>query len=682
MYLRSIIPRLWIALTVLVTGIATASASAGPLILHMAVTGSDAWSGRTARPGRGDGPLATLDGVRARLRTLKASGAIPQDGVTVWIHAGVYRLTTPFSLTAQDDLSPAPVTYAAFQHDAVTLEGGQTVTGWQPVTGTTILARLDPAARGHVLQAALKAQDITDYGSLMRRGFGQPVRPGAMELFFDGRPMTLARWPNDDQFATISGTAADQGPDHFTYDGDRPARWTHAEDAWVHGYWSFDWADSYEKIQSIDTVHHQIHTAPTGGLMAYAPKHRWYALNLLEELDEPGEYYLNRGTGRLYFWPPSDIVKGRAVVSLAGDLITLDGVSGVTFRGLTVADCRGTAIMIRGGAHDRITDCTIRNTGNDAVDIRDGTDNGIQGCEISGAGDGGVMLSAGDRQTLTPGRCFVTDCRIHDYSRWDRTYHPAVGVDGVGNRVDHNLLFDAPHNAILLSGNDHLIEYNEIHHVCLQTGDSGAFYMGRDWTMRGNIVRFNAFHDLGGGTGLTGTTDVVGVYLDDTAAGTTVFGNVFVRAGLGVEVGGGRDDIVSDNVFVDCAQAIRLDARGLGWAAKSLLPGGDWGMQEKLAAVPSDRPPYTTRYPHLVGLLQDDPAAPKYDVVQDNVALHCPKGFDIEDKARPGVTVEGNVTDPAGDVKADASTASWLQRARRELPALKTVSLSQVGPRP
>ena len=158
--------------------------------------------------------------------------------------------------------------------------------------------------------------------------------------------------------------------------------------------------------------------------------------------------------------------------------------------------------------------------------------------------------------------------------------------------------------------------------------------MGRDWTMRGNVVRFNYFHDLGGGAGLVGVTRTsMAIYLDDTAAGTTVFGNVCVRAGHAVQVGGGRDDIVENNVFVDCKPAVSLDARGLGWAAKYLLPGGGWEMQEKLAAVPYDRPPYSTRYPHLANVLQDDPAAPKYDVIAHNIAFHCPHWLDLEKAA-------------------------------------------------
>ena len=619
----------------------TAPALAGPLALYISPQGHD------SAPGGKASPLATLAGARDRLRILKRVGKVPKEGVTVWLRAGTYFQRETFALTAADDVSPAPVTYAAYSGEAVRLTGGREVAGWKPVTDASILGRLDPAARGHVLQTDLKAQGITDYGQMTPRGFGSPVTPAGLELFFADVPMTLARWPNVGQWAHIAGTTADQAADHFAYAGDRPERWAKAEDAWVYGYWKFDWADSYTKITGINAEHHRVTTAPATDLLSYTLGHRWYALNLLEELDTPGEWYLDRRAGILYFWPPSDIHRGHPTVSLTRDLVRLDGVSHVTLRGLTLEACRGDAITIRGGTHNLIDECSVLSAGNRGATIADTTDSGVRGGEITGTGEGGVSLDGGDRKTLVPGRNFVVNCRIHDYSRWARTYRPGVGIDGVGNRVAHNLIYDAPHNAILLGGNDHLIEYNEIHHVCRQTGDAGAFYMGRDWTMRGNIVRFNYFHDLFNEMGVKGEFhDVMGVYLDDTAAGTVVFGNVFVRAGHAVEVGGGRDIVVANNIFVDCLPAVSLDARGLGWATKSLAPGGDWGMEKRLAAVPYDAPPYSTRYPHLANVLKDNPTAPKYDVIQNNIAVRCPDWLQIQDKvdALPGITIRDNLT--------------------------------------
>jgi len=647
-----------------------APVTAAPLALYVSPQGHDSAQGGKATP------LATFAGARDRLRALKRAGKVPKEGATVWIRGGTYFQSETFTLSAADDVAPAPVTYAAYGGEAVRLTGGRGVTGWKAVTDPAILGRLDPAARGHVLQADLKALGITDYGKMTPRGFGSPVTPAGLELFFRDVPMTLARWPNVGQWAHVAGAAADQGADHFSYDGDRPARWARAEDAWVYGYWKFDWADRYAPITGVDAAHHQIQMAPAADLVSPTAGHRWYALNLLEELDTPGEWYLDRKAGRLYFWPPSDIKAGRPTVSLTRDLLHLDGVSHVTLRGLTLEACRGDAVTIRNGSHDLIEGCTLRNIGDRGATIAASTDSGVRGGEITGTGEGGATIDGGDRKTLVPGRNFVENCRIHDYSRWARTYRPGVGIDGVGNRISHDLIYDAPHNAILLSGNDHLIEYNEIHHVCRETGDSGAFYMGRDWTMRGDIVRFNYFHDLTNETSVKGEFhDVMGVYLDDTAAGAVVFGNVFVRAGHAIEIGGGRDIAVENNVFVDCHPAVSLDARGLNWAAKSLAPGGDWGMEKRLAAVPYQGPLYSARYPHLAGILKDDPATPKYDVIENNVASRCPDWLQIQDKADslPGITIKDNLTgrDPLfvgaahGDYRLKAGSPAFALGFRR-----------------
>ena len=80
-------------------------------------------------------------------------------------------------------------------------------------------------------------------------------------------------------------------------------------------------------------------------------------------------------------------------------------------------------------------------------------------------GDGGIMLSGGERTTLTPGNMLAENNHIHRYGRWNPILKYGIHVDGVGNRVAHNLIHDAPHKAMSFSGNDHVIELNEMHSV-------------------------------------------------------------------------------------------------------------------------------------------------------------------------------------------------------------------------
>jgi hypothetical protein len=593
--------------------------------LYVSPLGNDSWSGRSAAPNRknSDGPFATLERARDAIRALKRDGK-SSGSITVWLRGGDYYQDQSFELTADDSgTASMPIVYRAYKDEAVHIIGGKPLTNWQPVSDSAILDRLDANARSHVRQLDLKSLGIMDYGVLSRRGFVGGNTPPPMELFFDNRPMTLARWPNETWTRIISVPNGQDGG-QFTYEGDRPSHWKSLDDVWVYGYWTYDWADSFEKVATIDTAKQLITTVPPHGVYGYTVGKRFYFLNILEELDSPGEYYIDRTQGKLYFWPPSDTSAASYVSVLSQPLISLTGASFIMFRGLTLEGCRGNAITISGGSHNLIAGCVLRNIGQVAITIGGGaTESGVQSCEISATGDGGISLEGGDRKTLISGHLFAVNNHIHHTGRLRRTYTPAISPNGVGCHIAHNLIHDLPHTAIQGGGNDHLIEYNEIYRVCQETGDAGAFYMGRDFTQRGNVVQYNYFHDLRSGAlpGQAGFTDVMAVYLDDCFSGVTVFGNLFVRSGRSAMIGGGRDNTIENNIFIDGSPAIHVDSRGKGWAAKYFVDNGEWHIFETLLACNPTQPPYSTRYPQLVHLRTDDPALAKGNRILRNISV-------------------------------------------------------------
>jgi len=655
------------------------------VVLHVAVDGDDAWSGTLSapNPARTDGPLATLTAARDRLRVIKPARA------TVYVHPGDYFLPAPLELTAEDAPkttagTAGSITYRPWGHDHVRLIAGREVAGFAPVTDPAIRNRLAPAARDHVVQADLKAMGVTDFGRIESRGFGRPTRPAGLELFFQDRPMTLARWP-DEGWLTIDKVPDGRNGGRFTFKQPLPRPWEPDDDIWVHGFWTHDWADSYERVKALDPRTRTVETYPPHGVYGYSPDHRFYFLNVLEALDSPGEWYLDRDRGILYFWPPAPLSEGRAIVSVVDRVISIEDCERITVQGFVIECMRGSAVTIRNSANVAVIGCVIRNVGNTGVTISGGANCRVVGCDIHHCGDGGVRLSGGNIKTLTPAGHVAENNHIHHYSRWCMTYRPAVGVGGVGQRVRHNLIHDGPHNAIQLGGNDHVIEYNEIHDVCTESDDVGAFYTGRSWVQRGTVIRYNFFHHIHSAADRYRHGSRV-VYLDDAASGFHIHGNVFYKAGslCAVNIGGGRDNIVENNVFVDCRYGVLMDARGMGWAKSHIAPGGGWRMYEKLRAVRHDQPPYGTRYPKLATILDEAPAEPRGNAVRRNIAvrtelLNTPNGY------RELVDLRDNwTTDRIEFVDEQRLDLRFkdLQQVRRHVPGFERIPFEKIGLQP
>ncbi len=599
-----------------------------PIRLHVAPNGNDAWAGTLAAPNAEgtNGPLATLERARDVLREQRT----PDTSAEVILREGVHALDKPLMLGAED----AKVCYRAAAGEVVRILGGKPIPEFESVTDPAIVERLDPAAREHVVQADLKALGVTDYGT---------AAGGGIALYFQGRTMSLSRWPNEGFVRIVQIKGGERFKVHgrtgdkigkWTYEEDRPARWQAENDAWLHGYWFWDWSDQRHRVKAIDTENRIIEVEPPYHNYGYRKGQWYYAYNLLAEIDTPGEWYVDREAGILYFWPPAPPQPGDAVVSCLNQALVITDTSHTTFRGIQFEAFRGTAITVKGGKSNRIEGCTLRNIASAAVRVTGGQDHGVSNCHLYELGGSGITLSGGDAKTLTAGGHFADNNHIHHYAQWKLTYCAGIHLGGVGNRATHNLIHDAPHMAIGFGGNEHDIAFNEIHHVCLQSNDAGALYTGRQWTMRGTRVRHNFMHHI------TGFRDegCMGVYLDDMYCGTTIQGNLFYRVTRAAMIGGGRDNVVDNNLFVECSRALHIDNRAQNWASYHV----ETTMKERLDKSPYQEPVWQARYPELLTLWEDEPAAPKGNRVSRNVFVG--ENWDaVQDGARPYVTFEDNL---------------------------------------
>ena len=316
---------------------------------------------------------------------------------------------------------------------------------------------------------------------------GKPVREGNGLETKNAMKMTVKEW---------EGTV-DPLPDVFEIDADTSARvasWKTLDEVWMFGYPQYDWADASWRINAFDP---EARTVEDSYVSLYGIRERipYYFFNVFEELDKPGEWYLDRESGWMYLYAPGELSSANICLSLTTEpIFVAEQVSGLTLRGLTFVGTRGDALHLSG---DGITvdSCKFRNVGGNAI-ILNGNRCTVENCEICHMGRGGVQVGGGDRATLTPSGNLVTNNHIHHIGEIYHTYQPGVGFSGCGNVCSHNLFHDAPHLVMSYSGNDHVFEYNEIHHVCLTADDSSAIYAGRDYVTCGNIIRYNFFHDI------------------------------------------------------------------------------------------------------------------------------------------------------------------------------------------
>ncbi|MBW8324281.1 MAG: right-handed parallel beta-helix repeat-containing protein [Prolixibacteraceae bacterium] len=632
--------------------------------------------GNNANSGMKNSPVKTLE--KAKDLILKSRQQEKESKITVFIEDGIYPLDKPFVLTSKESgTEKYPVVIKASGEAKPVFTGSRELKKWQVLKDQAKLKKLSVGAKSKVYVTELKDAGITDLGN--------PIEPGKRpELFCNGDLQTLARWPNSDfakaglvkgqtqlppTFKNRKGTK--EGI--FEYSDNRQNRWADEKEVYLGGYWFWDWADEFQKVSKIDTLLKTLYLAEPYHRYGYKDSLRYFGVNLFCEIDEPGEWYLDRTDGQLYWYPPVGVNPEKAQVTLsvfnAPFMVELKNCSNVTLQGLTFQESRGSAVSIADGKNCQIKDCRFQRFGRDGIHIAEGSGHGISGCLIRTLGFRGIEMKGGDRKNLVAANHFIENTVVEHFSLFKRTYEPAVYLDGCGMRVANNRFRYSSSSAMRLEGNDFTIEYNEVSHVVNESDDQGALDMWYNPSYRGVVVRYNHWSDITGGT----HSGAAGVRLDDMISGVLIYGNIFERVGSamfgGVQIHGGKDNLVENNLFFECLAAVTFHRWGEERWHKEL---DTLAIRKKIfEEVDILSPQYQSKYPELKTIRENADV----NTVKNNLIVDCKNQF-LRNKMGVQILINNPVLQSDGKT-ADAFCAPEIL----DKYGLQPIPYQQIGPK-
>ena len=520
-------------------------------VYYVSPDGSDAQPGTKAAPWK-----SLAHAVRQVSGRSNGSAA-----VRIVLRDGVYPMEEPVRMKGVRKLS-----IEAEHTGKVVLEGAVPVTEWEVTTDSSILAFLPKNSVGKVWQTDLRKAGVEPYVLTGNRN--------RIDVYCNGRRMHPARWPNATH--TLSGKAVGAGDPRdvvnyrnykgcaeglFEYRDGRIRQWAKdTQDVYLHGYWFWDWAEDYQKLEAVDTVAKHIRLCPPYHRFGYRDECRFYGMNLLCELDTLDEYCIRRQQGKLYVYLPEGVRPSDCIFTLSrfsGDfMLDADSVSDFSLSGLVLEGGRNGAVRIRHSENFRMKECRISRFGDDAVIWQGNKDCRMISCLLEQLGHGGLVAEGGNRKTLESADYCVENTVFSDFSLYKATYEPAILFKGAGMCIRHNEFRGSTSSALRMDGNDILIEYNRFSRLVVESDDQGALDVYFNFTYRGVVIRYNYWKDIVGSM----HEGASGVRLDDIISGYKVSGNVFDCCGGGkfgaVQINGGKDNIVENNLMYHCNKTV------------------------------------------------------------------------------------------------------------------------------
>jgi hypothetical protein len=549
----------------------------GPGVIFVAPSGRDTANGAYPVVKGKDGPVASLERALELARQVRATNAsLP---LKIYLAAGTYRLTRPLVLKAGDH----HLEFAAVPGAVVVLSGGRPLTGWQAVT-----------REGKNLWM-LELPEVREGKWYFR------------QLWAGEQRLVRSRHPNQGYFEIASVPDAKPetewtvGQARFRVNPGEIQDWPTLKEGEVRAMTR--WVESHLPVRAFDAAQHEL-SFTKNSVFKLDPGDQYYLENTFETLDQPGEWYLEKASGRLYYWPRAGESRDTftVVAPVLQQLVRMEGASNqpihlVAFRGLTFAHTEWyfpqgydtgrdkveiwpppkasvggfaqAAVGVSGAVwgqhvHQAVFEqCRFVHLGGYALELARGCqDNVVRRCEMADLGAGGVKLGETALRTAEADMTRnneIADCHIHDGGQM---FHSAIGIwlgQTPGNRIVHNHIHDFYYTGISIGwtwgysralATNNLVEYNHVHHIGKKSNGDGPILsdMGGIYTLglhEGTVIRNNLWHDCYGRR-----YGGWGIYFDEGTTRILAENNlVYGTTHGGFHQHYGRDNVVRNNIF-------------------------------------------------------------------------------------------------------------------------------------
>jgi hypothetical protein len=533
----------------------------------------------------------------------------------VQLAAGKFHLAKAIVLTSVHSGRPGrPILVRGADSGATVITGAWPAGTPRSVSDPAVRSRLPPNAINSVQVYDLAKAKNLPPSSIAGNKASATADVPQLQVQFRGRLYDSARWP-DQGYAQLKAVEPDRDSPTFAT-GRSISNWVGESDLLTCGFFGPQYYDECIPIDIVDAEKGivQLKRRPAYGLRS---DRRFAVFNAVSELNRPGEWWFDSKNQRLYFWTPVSPAADDVEVSVAENIIYSSGTHNLRFDNLSIEGARGDGLVFVNVNDITFDHLLIRNMGSRGIVIN-GRNVVLRNCTIYATGMGAIDLSGGDFRTLTPSGNVVEKCLLYDFNRRINSGRGAgISMQGVGHKVVGNEITDSGGYGIMSGAAEIEIAENRLSHLAYNLGDGSAIYIGgRDWTHRGVVVRNNIIYDIQNVTDETNK----GILLDDMASGDYVFENAFLRVTSPIFIGGGRENVIERNIFVDSSPAFHIDNRGER-GMRSYWEPADGKMRRQLEAAISEIWPHIQRYPSLTQILADRPGSPANNIFKDNILI-------------------------------------------------------------